>query len=202
MICTRRFALSCMSYRSNFYGGLRCTEGETKAQMKGHRLIFELSHKPSDVLLSKLDLLPRNLKYVIEIKEEEFKSEFGKGIQKVVIDEMVARLVMVVPLYTKNGTILPLPCILDTGAPRMIYLGRESFNRIDKMKYIGYGAYFNKFLGEMHWGENKCINPTIDIIPERYEIFDEDGHSDVRVNVLSIVGRYQLGMLYKPLLAK
>ena len=89
----------------------------------------------------------------------------GKGIQAVVVDDVIARLVMVVPLYTKNGIILPLPCILDTGAHKMIYLGRESFNCIDKMKYIGYGMYFNKFLGEMHWG-NKCINPIIDIIPE------------------------------------
>ena len=62
--------------------------------------------------------------------------------------------------------------------------------------YVGYGLYFNKFLGEMHWGENKCINPTIDIISERYEIFDENGRSDVRVNVLGTVGMYQLGMLY------
>ena len=66
----------------------------------------------------------------------------------------------------------------------MIYLGRESFDRIDKTKSVGYGLYFDKFLGEMHWGENKCINPTIDIIPERYEIFDENGHSDVRAGCL------------------
>ena len=59
-----------------------------------------------------------------------------------------------------------------------------------------------KFLGEMHWGENKCVNPTIDIIPERYKLFDEDGHSDVRVNVLGMIGMYQLGMLHKPLLVK
>ena len=138
-----------MSYRFNFYGVLRCTEGETKARTKGHshRLIFDWSHKTSDELLSELDLPPRNHKYVTEIKEEDFKSEFGKGIQKIVVDEMIVRLVMVIPLYTKNGTVLPLPCILDTGAPKMIYLGRESFNRIDKMKYVGYGMYFNQVFG-------------------------------------------------------
>ena len=35
-------------------------------------------------------------------------------------------------------------------------------------------------------------NPTIDIIPERYKLFDEDGRSDVRVNVLGMVGSINL----------
>ena len=71
-----------MCYRFNLYGVLRCTEGETKARTKGHRLIFDWSHKASDVLLSELDLPPRNHNYVTEIKEEDCKVNSAKVFKK------------------------------------------------------------------------------------------------------------------------
>jgi len=53
-----------------------------------------------------------------------------------------------IPLYTKKCTVVPIPFLADTGAPRM---GSEAWRRSVKMNYIGCGIQINTILGKLQW---------------------------------------------------
>ena len=89
---------------------------------------------------------------------EDYNTEFGNGdagdfTWKRYIDDDLARLGILLPLHTKRGTIILVPWIIDTGAPRMLYLGKKlkAFNQLDKLHYIGYGINGNAFTGEIKY---------------------------------------------------
>ena len=159
-----------------------------------------------DILLTEMDLPPSNPKYLVEMTVEDYNTECGNGdsgnfIWKRYIDDDLARLGILLPLHTKRGTIIPVPWIIDTGAPMMLYLGKEAFNQLDKLHYIGYGIYGSAFTGEIKYKNMTLKKPRVELLPTRYELLT-DGKGDVRTNVIGMAGLSRLKILedYKNLL--
>jgi len=154
----------------------------------------------SDILLNKTDLPLDHPRYLKMISEDEYNTEFGspKICEILDFDQQVKRLVAVIPLYigSQNRNVIPVPCIVDTGAPKMLYLGKVATQCLESFNCLGYGTYANVALGKIHWRGRELNRPYVDRLPERYEI----GDGDVRTNLIGLGAMNRLGMLHNPLL--
>ena len=163
------------------------------------RTIFSRSSpvrtKSLDVLLNEMDLPPRNCKYATELDEDEYNQEFPQSITRIKMDDKLVRFVAVVPFYPKQktGVVIPIPFILDTGAPGVVYLGRKTSKVLDTMKYIGYGKYFNKLTGNICWLDRVLEYPIVEDLPERHDMNKDNG--DIRTNFLGIEAIDDLEMM-------
>ena len=66
------------------------------------------------------------------------------------------RLIGVIPLYVPKeqgfaGSIVPIPYILDTGAPKMLYLGRKALKCLGGLHCIEWGTYKKRAIGNICW---------------------------------------------------
>lgn len=77
-------------------------------------------HKSLDVVLSSIDPPLMNEKFLMDITKEEFKAEFSPNniIDATYHKGLISKLIAVIPCNIRNGKVVPLPCILDTGAPK------------------------------------------------------------------------------------
>ena len=163
------------------------------------RTIFKKSSpvraKSLDVLLNEMDLPPRNRKYATELDEDEYNQEFPQSIARIKMDNKLVRFVAIVPFYPKQktGVVIPIPFILDTGAPGVVYLGRKTSKVLDTMKYIGYGKYFNKLTGNICWLDRVLEYPIVEDLPEWCEMDQDNG--DIRTNLLGIEAIDDLEMM-------
>ena len=71
----------------------------------------------SSVLLTEMDLPPENELYLTEMMEDDF-FKFGKAVNDMhvrYIEDIVARIFFIVPLFTKKGPWCPFPFWLIQG---------------------------------------------------------------------------------------
>lgn len=70
-----------------------------------------------------------------------------------------------IPLYVrdKHGveSVVPVPCILDTGAPKMLYFGRIATNILTSIGCIQWGVYNSWVIGKIQWKGVDIINPDV-----------------------------------------
>ena len=80
-----------------------------------------------DVLLNKLDFPKLEHDYLTVVSKEWFQGKYGLGkISTIYAPSMPntpKHWTGVLPLELEDGAVIPLPLILDTGAPGMLYLG-------------------------------------------------------------------------------
>ena len=162
------------------------------------RTIFEKSSpvcaKSLDVLLNEMDLPPSSHKYATEINEDEYNQEFPQSITRIKMENELVGYVAIIPLYPKRKTnvVIPIPFILDTGAPGVIYLGKKVFNMLDTMKCIGHGKYFSKMTGEIRWLDRALAYPIVESLPA-WKMDKDNG--DIRTNLLGIEAIDDLEMM-------
>ena len=95
------------------------------------RTIFEKSSpvraKSLDVLLNEMDLPPSSHKYATEMNEDEYNQEFPQSITRIKMENELVGYVAIIPFYPKRKTnvVIPIPFILDTGAPGVIYWAKR-----------------------------------------------------------------------------
>jgi len=124
--------------------------------------------KPLDVLLNQKYLSPKNPKYLKEIREKEFATEFHTDVIPITMKGFIARSVTVIPLHTRRGSVIPFAWILDTGAPRMVFLGKAAYDRFVQLNVIGHGPMPNVLLGKMCWRGRELKDPIVECLPVNY----------------------------------
>ena len=90
------------------------------------------------------------------VAEKDYKREFEEKVTEVFgADDKTKRLIGVIPLYPKKQglvrRVVPIACILDTGVPKMLYLGRRAIKIFDDLRCIQWGTYENRAIGNISW---------------------------------------------------
>ena len=150
------------------------------------RWIFDFARK-SEVLLSELDLMSSDERFLKPLPIQEYK-RMDDSLYKPILSmrgQKYKRLATIAPLYIENKTmVVPIPCIIDTGAPTFMLLGTGAINALTSHKLIR-GELTTRILkGTMIKNGREVHDPIIDELPNQYE--DEHTKKDVRYNVLGI----------------
>ena len=149
--------------------------------------------RPPEFLLWDIDLPKVDPDYLKVISKVRFFQKFGKcsPFQKVFLphDKTLRKIAVVLPLHLSNGeNVIPIPFIVDTGAPNCMYLGTGAVTRLRDENAIvevsGLHAYVLK--GKLCRGEQFIENPPASLLPLHYEELSIRG--DPRLNLLGLSG--------------
>ena len=89
---------------------------------KYQRNIFDFAK--SDCLVSELDILKHDARYLQKIQENDYMTmDNSLYIRVSMVKGLYHRLATIIPLHIKSGMVVPIPCIIDTGAPAYFILG-------------------------------------------------------------------------------
>ena len=153
----------------------------------------------SDSLLLASVLLPAHQDFFRVIAKEKFEREFGGTPPLLTIftpSGALYRLTTVLPLEIARNTVIPIPFIVDTGAPNFIYLSTGAVNALREVVVIeditSANAAF-RLPGKMYRGDTSVDKPCASVLPPRYEI------GDPRLNLLGLTGVWQLKIAIIPL---
>lgn len=145
--------------------------------------------------------MEHNKAFLTLISEQDFENRFGDipSVIKVFTPEgHLRRLAIVLPLYVRNNEVIPIPMIVDTGAPDYLYLGTGAFHILEEAQLlkdvVSSNAWPYRLLGTLRRGE-KCIKkPFVDRLPKHYE---ENILGDVRLNVLGLSAIHELDIIIR-----
>ncbi len=165
------------------------------------RQIIESEQYPHNFLLQEQDLMKVDESFLRFISEQDFHKKFGDipSVMEVFTpDEAhLRRLGIVLPLHVSNNKVIPIPMILDTGAPESLCLGTGAFRILDEAQLMKdvVGRWPYRLLGTLHRGK-KCIEkPFVDRLPIHYEA-NTYIRGDVRLNVLGLSAIKKLDILH------
>ena len=156
--------------------------------------------------MREVDLPPRDPKFLTYIPKSQFPKlysmdvipindveEESRGKQPSVPN--IRRYAIVLPLFTDSQAI-PIPFILDTGAPEFIYLCSAAVHHLDRLEAIKEttGLYPYQLLGTFGPEDQGVHMPFVDAMPKLYE---ERAPDDVRLNLLGIKAMKHFGLFFK-----
>lgn len=150
---------------------------------------------PPEFLLQDTDLPRPDPDHLQVVSKGHFIEKFGKcpPLQKVYsppVEKTLRRISVVLPLHLSNGKdVIPIPFIIDTGAPDCMYLGTGAVTRLRDENLIaelsgGLHPFFLK--GKLSRGELFINNPSVSELPLQYEELSIRG--DLRLNLLGLLG--------------
>ena len=144
----------------------------------GVRRIMKTS-KRDTLILDESDFPKRHPMHLKLVAEKDYKREYEENVTEVFgKDDKTKRLIAVIPLYPKKQglvrRVVPIPCILDTGVPKMLYLGRRAIKILDDLRCIQWGTYENRAIGNIRWNGIDIRKPDIETLPEAYEFLSDD----------------------------
>jgi hypothetical protein len=152
------------------------------------RGLMEGEQSVHDFLVQEQDLMKSDKLFMRFINEQDFLSRFGNNpsVMEVLTPDgaNLRRLGIVLPLHVSNK-VIPIPLILDTGAPESLYLGTGAFRMLGEanlMKDV-VGRWPYRLLGTLRRGEKYIEEPFVDRLPVHYEA---NIRGDIRLNVLGL----------------
>ena len=154
---------------------------------------------PHDFLLQEQDLMKMDETFLRITNEQDFQKKFGKipSVMKVYApnEKQLRRLGIILPLHLPSNSVIPLPLILDTGAPESLYLGTGAFHILEKAELIKKvtGVLPYRLLGTLHRGKKYIEKPFVDCLPIRYEA---NIRGDVRLNILGLSALDKLDIIH------
>ena len=86
-----------------------------------------------------LHLPPADPDYLKILEEKLFIEKYGGGkVYKIRIagTKRMRRLAVVLPLKISKNKVIPIPCVVDTGAPGLIYLGSKPLELLYAMNLV------------------------------------------------------------------
>ena len=171
-----------------------------------HRLLFAVTTRGlingvlDDIrVLHQWDLPPDDSDYLTVLKEERFLEKYGIGkFHKIYLTDpkRTRRLAIVLPLKIAADKLIPIPYIVDTGAPGLIYLGSKPLDILNKMglvKQVQYNEFQYLLSGMVTYGKNEITQVFASDLPGAREGLDVRG--DVRCNLLGLDAALNLGVL-------
>ena len=164
-----------------------------------------LEHFERDLLLREVDLPPMDPNFLTYMPKHQFLKHYSMDI--IPINEReekgreppnipnIRRYVIVLPLFTTLQAI-PIPFILDTGAPDFIYLCSAAVHRLERLQAIKEttGIYPYQLLGTFGPEDQGMLQPFVHPMPLLYE---ERTPGDVRLNLLGIKAMEHFGLFFK-----
>jgi len=147
----------------------------------------------SDYLLSFLDVAPKDDRFLNYMSVEDYESSSFEDelyTKAYVSSGYYKRLVTVLPLYTDHDQkVVPIPCIIDTGAPATLVLGAGAMAAL-KQKNLVIGDTSIRAAGIIKKNGREIMKPWISQLPDHYE--SDKSITDVRFNLLGLHGLQDL----------
>ena len=103
------------------------------------------------------------------------------------------KVLTVVPLELDDNKVLPLPFVVDTGAPGIVFLGfklRQLLYELRLLKEIPLSVAPCKLYGSLLWKGNRIKDPFVHDMPVEFELNPD---KDIRTNVIGLDGIMKLG---------
>ena len=146
-------------------------------------------------LLQEIDLFPSNKHFLKKCTIEEFRKQFGMP-PKVITNHCgnnntPFRLNVVLPLHTPedHGTVVPIPFIIDTGAPYDFHLGTGAIKALHKMRLMkeveGLRSEVGRLMGSLCYKDRETVRPIVNKMPIYFELAGGI-QGDVRVNIIGL----------------
>lgn len=121
-----------------------------------------------DFLLSECNVVTLDDRYLRKIPDEEYqKMDRSLYIQISRVKSNYRRLATILPLYTSEKLVVPIPCIIDTGAPTTIVLGLAALRALQVQGSVR-GDVMMALRGIIK-NNNELKNPFITQLPNHYE---------------------------------
>ncbi len=149
------------------------------------------------LLLRDIDLLHKDPRFFRTITKDSFFERFSVKLIRInqVGSDQVRRLGIVLPLLTGyKDDVIPIPFVLDTGAPDYVYLCKTAMKKLSDLDSIEgiTGLYSYRLIGRLLGaGERYIENPFVSLLPYQFERYEPD---DSRLNLLGLNGAIELGM--------
>ena len=154
-------------------------------------------------LLQESDLYPTNKLFLSKCNIQEFGSQFGRPSKVKMMhhgtSDKVWRLNIVLPLHTLKDpdTVVPIPFIIDTGAPYDLYLGTGAIQALHEMNLMevveGQRLEVGRLLGNLRHKNKELVKPLIHKIPIVHEVTGGI-EGDVRINVIGLPAIIHFGL--------
>jgi len=90
----------------------------------------------------------------------------------------------VIPLEISTEKVIPIPCILDAGAPSIMNLGTGAMRALFQLGLVHEDGIIH-LRGILSWREHSIDRPIVEALPCRYESYIT---RDIRLNVLGLDG--------------
>ena len=152
-----------------------------------------------DILLHKLDFPEMQPDFLKMIKKESFQEKYGRGKVYEIYSpsgrKAVKRWTGVLPLEidVAVGVVIPLPVIVDCGAPGMLYLGSGPLSALYNMGVLkdvvdtqSDGMYRYRVCGKISYGDATLSDLYANEVPIMYESISSDVRGDIRCNILGL----------------
>jgi len=182
-----------LSKASALFSSRVITTGQCMTPPLARRWLFDFG-KSSEALFTEVDVIPSDERFLkpLSVKDYERMDDSLYRPLFVTPGPFYKRLATIVPLYDMKKTIVvPIPCVIDTGAPAFLLLGTAARNALFHHKLLR-GELTQRLLeGILIKNGREILNPIVAELPYTYE--DERTRNDVRYNVLGIYGLQQFG---------
>ena len=150
-----------------------------------------------DLLLWDADVPPRHPDYLRRIPKAKYDAQFSKKVIKIyepqeksskgITRPCLRRYVIILPLTAGPSQVIPIPLIVDTGAPEFVYLCTSAalaLSDIGALTQTTQRGYDYQLHGTLQCpGDVELYNPMANALPYIYK--KTDPH-DIRLNLLGI----------------
>ena len=138
-------------------------------------------------LLQEHDFLPKNDLFLKELTSAD-QYPFQDGIYEIRDGVNIHRLASILALHSVKDTIVPIPFIVDTGAPFSFYLGTGAIKTLGQYglltKVEGLQGEVGRLNGDFSFKNKKFREPIVLEVPRVYE--DRILLGDVRVSIIGL----------------
>lgn len=151
-----------------------------------------------DVLLTNLDLPDKHEDYFQAIPLHQYKNNFSMNMKLIVRNGRIRRLAVVLPLLLDDepDKVIPIPFIVDTGAPEFLYLCSTAVDRLKEQNGIEESkdpAYSYELCGDLLGPRNTSVrSPKASILPHHHE---KPIPGDPRANLIGLAGIIHFGYI-------
>uniref|UniRef100_A0A1X7V2R0 Peptidase A2 domain-containing protein n=1 Tax=Amphimedon queenslandica TaxID=400682 RepID=A0A1X7V2R0_AMPQE len=152
-----------------------------------------------EFLLQDEDLPPKHDGYLTLMSWSQFQKEFdetegGPKVTKVMLGGKIRRVTTVLPMQISDGRVIPIPFIIDSGAPGLMYLGTGSLGRLKELNLINNKARTDVYQNTFHlmgtfYNEARSAflaQPNVSEFPSEHEGASVKG--DIRLNLIGLQG--------------
>ena len=147
----------------------------------------------TDIMLQQGDLPYDHVSYFTIMDVPTFKNEFGEiGTFHGIPDgSNLRRIIITLPLQIEDNNVIPIPFIVDTGAPSMLVLGLAARDKLREMKVLkelhdSKTAIVSYNLNGRLLAKGGCYidDPTVDDLPSAWA--SNEIWKDERANLLGL----------------
>ena len=158
-----------------------------------------------NILLHVGDFPPLESDYLTLVTKKHFLDKYGIGKVNTIFSRspnltLMRRLTVILLLETSvNSYVVPIPFIVDTGSPGLIYLGSKPLEKLYELDLIKgelpESSFHYRLDGKLTYGENEIEDVFATEVPPYFEQVNSGVRGDICCNILGLHASLSLGLI-------